>query len=112
MEQVILFCADGGATAYLCAYKGKSPQLNAVFFCGLFRLSRIRPKVESTPAILDFPVKLLLGFDGGQGATPAGEFADPVRVGEGDTCAQFDDREVVYSENGAFATTSAKLGDV
>src|SRR5580658_9097969 len=29
-----------------------------------------------------------------------------------DTCAQFDDREVVYSENGAFATTSAKLGDV
>src|SRR5277367_133120 len=27
-------------------------------------------------------------------------------------CAQFDDREVVYSENGAFATTSAKLGDV
>src|SRR6266436_4024538 len=28
-----------------------------------------------------------------------------------DTCAQFDDREV-YSENGAFATTSAKLGDV
>ena len=28
------------------------------------------------------------------------------------TCAQFDDREVVYSENGAFATTSAKLGDV
>jgi hypothetical protein len=30
----------------------------------------------------------------------------------GDTCAQFDDREVVYSENGAFATTSAKLGDV
>src|SRR6202142_3483058 len=30
----------------------------------------------------------------------------------GDTCAPFDDREVVYSENGAFATTSAKLGDV
>src|ERR1700734_1672227 len=29
-----------------------------------------------------------------------------------DTCAQFDDQEVVYSENGAFATTSAKLGDV
>src|SRR5712671_7249876 len=29
-----------------------------------------------------------------------------------DTRAQFDDREVVYSENGAFATTSAKLGDV
>src|SRR5580698_8051441 len=29
-----------------------------------------------------------------------------------DTCAQFDDRELVYSENGAFATTSAKLGDV
>src|SRR6202045_1436241 len=29
-----------------------------------------------------------------------------------DTCAQFDDREVVYSENGASATTSAKLGDV
>src|SRR6202167_682753 len=29
-----------------------------------------------------------------------------------DTCAQFDDREVGYSENGAFATTSAKLGDV
>src|SRR3984957_11713057 len=28
------------------------------------------------------------------------------------TCAQCDDREVVYSENGAFATTSAKLGDV
>src|ERR1700677_772992 len=28
-----------------------------------------------------------------------------------DTRAQFDDREVVYSENGAFATTSAKLGD-
>src|ERR1700684_599019 len=28
------------------------------------------------------------------------------------TRAQFDDREVVYSENGAFATTSAKLGDV
>src|ERR1700684_3485211 len=27
-------------------------------------------------------------------------------------CAQLDDREVVYSENGAFATTSAKLGDV
>src|SRR5271168_4207256 len=27
-------------------------------------------------------------------------------------CAQFADREVVYSENGAFATTSAKLGDV
>ena len=36
MEQVILFCADGGATAHLCAYKGKSPQLNAVFFWGLF----------------------------------------------------------------------------
>jgi hypothetical protein len=32
--------------------------------------------------------------------------------GRADTCAQFDDREVVYSENGAFATTSAKLGDV
>src|SRR6202051_1483166 len=30
----------------------------------------------------------------------------------GDTCAPFDDREVVYSQNGAFATTSAKLGDV
>src|ERR1700691_5153575 len=29
-----------------------------------------------------------------------------------DARAQFDDREVVYSENGAFATTSAKLGDV
>src|ERR1700678_132103 len=29
-----------------------------------------------------------------------------------DTCAQFDDRHVVYSENGAFATTSAKLGEV
>src|ERR1700692_1850496 len=29
-----------------------------------------------------------------------------------DTCAQFDDREAGYSENGAFATTSAKLGDV
>jgi hypothetical protein len=29
-----------------------------------------------------------------------------------DMCAQFDDRQVVYSENGAFATTSAKLGDV
>src|SRR3984893_18130722 len=29
-----------------------------------------------------------------------------------DPCAEFDDREVVYSENGAFATTSAKLGDV
>jgi hypothetical protein len=29
-----------------------------------------------------------------------------------DTCAQLDDREVVYSENGAFATKSAKLGDV
>jgi hypothetical protein len=29
-----------------------------------------------------------------------------------DTCAQFDDREVFYSENGAFATTSAKLRDV
>src|SRR5208282_2745584 len=29
-----------------------------------------------------------------------------------DMCAQFDDQEVVYSENGAFATTSAKLGDV
>src|SRR5258705_8331572 len=28
------------------------------------------------------------------------------------TCEQCDDREVVYSENGAFATTSAKLGDV
>src|SRR5271163_1784600 len=28
------------------------------------------------------------------------------------TRGQFDDREVVYSENGAFATTSAKLGDV
>src|SRR6202011_4809335 len=28
------------------------------------------------------------------------------------TCAQLHDREVVYSENGAFATTSAKLGDV
>src|SRR5580704_15697872 len=28
------------------------------------------------------------------------------------TRAQFDDREVVYSENGAFATTSAKLADV
>src|SRR6202522_3744455 len=28
------------------------------------------------------------------------------------TCAHFDDREVVYSENGAFATTSAKLGEV
>src|ERR1700722_13282794 len=27
-------------------------------------------------------------------------------------CAQFDDWGVVYSENGAFATTSAKLGDV
>src|ERR1700686_213962 len=27
-------------------------------------------------------------------------------------CAQLDDREVLYSENGAFATTSAKLGDV
>src|SRR5277367_585410 len=29
-----------------------------------------------------------------------------------DMCAQFDDREAVYSENGAFATTSAKFGDV
>src|SRR6202453_5135582 len=29
-----------------------------------------------------------------------------------DPCAQFADREVVYSEKGAFATTSAKLGDV
>src|ERR1700733_9711709 len=29
-----------------------------------------------------------------------------------DTRAQFDDREIVYSQNGAFATTSAKLGDV
>src|SRR5580704_8658723 len=29
-----------------------------------------------------------------------------------DTRTQFDDREVVYSENGASATTSAKLGDV
>lgn len=29
-----------------------------------------------------------------------------------DRCAQFDDREVIYSENGAVATTSAKLGDV
>src|ERR1700688_1343162 len=29
-----------------------------------------------------------------------------------DTCAQSNDREVVYSENGAFATTSAKFGDV
>src|SRR3984885_13710232 len=29
-----------------------------------------------------------------------------------DSRAQYDDREVVYSENGAFATTSAKLGDV
>src|SRR5580704_12747935 len=27
-----------------------------------------------------------------------------------DTRAQFDNRQVVYSENGAFATTSAKLG--
>src|ERR1700687_2995802 len=33
-------------------------------------------------------------------------------IADTDTCAQFDDREVVYSENGAFATTSAKLGDV
>src|SRR5580704_4867866 len=29
-----------------------------------------------------------------------------------DTRAQFDDRQIDYSENGAFATTSAKLGDV
>src|SRR5580698_6154799 len=29
-----------------------------------------------------------------------------------DTRAQFHDREAVYSENGAFATISAKLGDV
>src|SRR6202790_3572508 len=29
-----------------------------------------------------------------------------------DTCAQFDDRELAYSANGAFATTSAQLGDV
>src|SRR5271156_1376805 len=29
-----------------------------------------------------------------------------------DTCAQIDDRELFYSENGAFATTSAKLGDM
>src|SRR6202166_4624020 len=32
--------------------------------------------------------------------------------GRADTCAQFDGLELVYSENGAFATTSAKLGDV
>src|SRR6202451_1168883 len=32
--------------------------------------------------------------------------------GRADTRAQFDDREVVYSENGGFATTSAKWGDV
>src|ERR1700744_4931810 len=33
-------------------------------------------------------------------------------IGCADTCAEFGDREVVYSENGAFATTSAKLGCV
>src|SRR5271154_7550913 len=32
-------------------------------------------------------------------------------MGRARSRAQFEDREVVYSENGAFATTSAKLGD-
>src|ERR1700733_12763145 len=44
-------------------------------------------------------------------ATKAGAVAEFSKC-FAETYAQFDDREVVYSENGAFATTSAKLGDV
>jgi hypothetical protein len=71
----------------------------------------------SSIAILDSSAFCILSSSH-TGSRGSGEFELPrsrrrvSAISRADRRAQFDDREVVYSENGAFATTSAKLGDM